>query len=199
MHPIRVVAIAALTLVAVITMSGPATATSSVDLDTLIPPPPPGADCWGDGSRIICHTSVIEPDRLNEPLLELPCGTVYETSFDVRRGIRWYDASSRTIVKRVVFFDLGGTWSLSPTGAGPSAKVTVNALSRDVVFPDPEDQDTWPTTFYGAGFTVQAAGYGVITHVTHEEGYGPDEDAHGVADAVNDPAVASELCAALGA
>jgi hypothetical protein len=169
-----------------------------VDQDTLIPQPPPGADCRADGNRVICHTAVVEPDKVNEPLLELPCGTVYETSTDVRRGIRWYDASSRTIVKRFVSFDLQGAWSLSPAGAGPAARIAVHAVSRDVSFPDPEDPDSWPTTFYGAGLTVQAPGYGVIALVSHEEGYGPDEDAHGVGGALEDPEVASELCAALG-
>jgi hypothetical protein len=176
-----------------------ASSTDPIDLDTLIPPPPDGADCRLDGNRIICHTSVIEPQRIHEPLFDLPCGTIYETSTDVRRGIRWYDASSRSIVKRIVFFDLEGTWSLDPGGAEPRATVTVNAVSRDTAFPDPYDQDSWPTRFYGVGFTVRAQAYGVIAHVTHAQGYGPDEDGHGVEDAVEDPTVLKEVCEALGA
>jgi hypothetical protein len=174
-------------------------AADAVDAESLIPPPPEGADCKATGTRVICHTSVIEPDFVNEPLIDLPCGTVYETSHDERRGLRWYDGETSEIEKRLVFFDLHGSWSLSPTGEGPTVSVSVNAVSRDVVFPDPFDQDTWPTSFHGAGFTVKAPGYGVITKVTHDEGYGPDEEAHGLADALSAQGVASELCAALGA
>jgi hypothetical protein len=133
---------------------------------------------------------------VNEPILDLPCGTVYETSHDERRGLRWYDAASGLIVKRLVFFDLHGSWSLSPSGP-PTVRVTVNAVSRDVIFPDPYDQDTWPHEFYGVGFMMQARGYGVITNVTHDEGYEPDEWAHGLVDALAAPEVSSELCAAL--
>jgi hypothetical protein len=197
----RLVAFARVALLAVIGltwMTVPVSAGSPVDPDSLIPVPPPGADCRADGNRIICHTSVIEPDAVNEPILELACGTIYETSHDVRRGIRWYDATSRTIQKRYVAFELAGTWSLSPNGSGPTATVTVQAISRDVVFPDPYDPDTWPTTFYGVGFSVRAPGFGVIAHVRHEDGYGPDEESHGVADALGDQEVSSELCAALG-
>jgi hypothetical protein len=193
---IAVAFVAALTATAV--MAVPAVGKPAVDTDALIPPPPDGADCRADGNRIMCHTSVIEPDRVNEPLLDLPCGTVYETSTDERRGLRWYDSSSLTIVKRLVFFDLEGTWSLSANGEGPKAKITVHAVSRDVVFPDPFDQDTWPHVFHGVGLTVGAPGYGVIAHVTHQEGYEPDEGDHGVSSALQDPKVSSELCAALG-
>ena len=177
----------------------PLSAQPSVDLGALIPPPPPGADCQVVGTQVICQTGVVEPERVNEPLLDLPCGTVYETSTDVRRGLRWYDSASLAIVKRLVFFDLEGTWSLSATGAGPTARITGRAVTRDVSFPDPEDPDTWPTTFYGPGFTIQAEGFGVIAQIGSPEGYDPDDFAHGVADAVQDPDVAGELCAALGA
>jgi hypothetical protein len=201
MEPIRILATAiafVLSGLAVAADTGAATAKPTVDTDTLTPPPPDGADCRADGNRIICHTSVIEPDRLSEPLFDLPCGTVYETSTDERRGLRWYDAGSLTIVKRLVFFDLHGTWSLSASGNGPTAKVTVNAVSRDVAFPDPYDQDTWPTVFHGVGFTIEAPGYGVIAHLTHQQGYEPDEGDHGTSSSLQDPAVSSELCAALG-
>ncbi len=180
-------------------LTSPVAAKPPVDAESLIPPPPEGADCSANGTRVFCHTSVIEPDFLNEPILDLPCGQMYETSHDERRGLRWYDAASRMIVKRLVFFDLHGWWSLSPTGAGQIVRVSVNAVSRDVVFPDPYDQDTWPHEFHGVGFKIQAPGYGVITSATHAEGYEPDDEAHGLADALTAPGVSGELCAALGA
>ena len=197
-HP-RYVATAALAILGLVLVAPPITARPSVDLDALIPPPPPGADCRVVGTQVICHTGVVEPERVNEPLLDLPCGTVYETSTDVRRGLRWYDSTSGTIVKRLVFFDLEGTWSLSAAGTGPTVTITGRAVRRDVSFPDPEDPDSWPITFHGPGFTIQAERFGVIAQIGGPEGYDPDDFAHGVADAVQDPDVAIELCAALGA
>jgi hypothetical protein len=190
---------AALAILALVLVGPPITARPSVDLDALIPPPPPGANCRVVGTQVICHTGVVEPERVNEPLLDLPCGTVYETSTDVRRGLRWYDSTSLTIVKRLVFFDLEGTWSLSAVGVGPTVRITGRAVNRNVIFPDPEDPDTWPATFHGPGFTIQAEGFGVIAEINSLEGYEPDDFAHGVANAMHDPDVASELCAALGA
>ena len=196
--PSRYLSAAALAILGFALIASPLVARPPVDLDSLIPPPPPGAHCRVVGTQVICHTGVVEPERVNEPLFELPCGTVYETSRDVRRGLRWYDSTSLTIVKRSVFFDLEGTWSLSATGAGPMATITGRAVTRDISFPDPEDPDTWPTTSYGPGFTIRAEGFGVIAQIGSPEGYDPDDFAHGVADAVQDPDVAIELCAALG-
>jgi hypothetical protein len=169
-----------------------ADAAPAVDPGMLIPPPPPDADCRRDGRLILCHTAVVF-DPVGEPQFNLPCGTVYETGVDARRGIRWYDAASLRIVRRFVSFDLDGTWSLSSTGDGP-VTVTAHAMSRDVLFPDPYDPDTWPTTYHGAGFTVLARGFGVIVRVPD---YEPDGDAHGVASAFDDPVASAELCEAM--
>jgi hypothetical protein len=81
-----------------------ANAGTTVDPETLIPPPPPGSQCTATGAFIICATS-FEVHTVNEPILDfdLPCGTIYETIDDVRRGIRWYDVDDLTIVKRLVF------------------------------------------------------------------------------------------------
>jgi hypothetical protein len=120
-------------------LAGPAAA-ATVDPDTLNPPPPPGADCREDGTWIICHTGLTF-DAVNAPIDDfgLPCGTIYETSNDVRRGIRWYGRADRTIVKRVVTQDVEGTWSLSPTGAGPAVSLSAHAnwraLSPDTTSP----------------------------------------------------------------
>ena len=74
------------------------------------------AECRADGQWILCHTTLpLEP--VNEPVFDLPCGTVYETSRDVRHGIRWYNAADSVIVKRHVTQDFEGTWSLSRTMA----------------------------------------------------------------------------------
>ena len=168
---------------------------STVDPDTLIPPPPPGAECSATGAFVICHTDFVET-AVNEPIFDLPCGTIYLTINDVRRGIRWYDSSDLTIVKRLVFQDAEGSLSLSPTGEGPTVTVTVHANWRNVEFPDPFDESTWPTTSHGNGFTLSAPGFGVIAHVAGLDL--PDGTHHGVARVIEDPTVAAELCAALG-
>ncbi len=61
-----------------------------------------------------------------EPVLELPCGTLYQTSRDDREGIRWYEDA--LIVRRFVSRHMSGYWSLSPTGEGP--RVTISGHSN---------------------------------------------------------------------
>jgi hypothetical protein len=191
----RVAAMALLTMVVVVPS---ALAGSTVDPNTLIPPPPPGAECRATGAFVICHTDFVET-AVNEPIVDfaLPCGTIYETINDVRRGIRWYNSSDLMIVKRLVFQDAEGTWSLSPTGDGSTVTLTAHANWRNLEFPDPLDESTWPTTFHGNGFTLQAPGFGVIAHIAGLDL--PDGTHHGVARVIEDPAVAAELCSALGA
>ena len=84
-----------------------AAAKAPVDPDTLVPPPP-NATCQATGRFIVCDTS-FAIHLVNEPIdFGLPCGIVYETVDDVRRGERWYDADTLTIVKRLVFQDMAG-------------------------------------------------------------------------------------------
>jgi hypothetical protein len=99
-----------------------ATAGATVDPSTL-QPVPPNAVCRADGSYVICDTFVDET-LVNEPIFDLPCGTVHETSSYHGAGTRWY--VNGLLVKRHVAAGLDGTWSLSPTGAGPTLKVTAN-------------------------------------------------------------------------
>ena len=95
-----------------------AAAGKSVDPAALTPAPAlvgAQAECRADGQWILCHT-VVTFELANEPVFDLPCGTIYETSTDVRLGTRWYDAADSVIVKRHVRQDLEGSWSLSPDG-----------------------------------------------------------------------------------
>jgi hypothetical protein len=186
-----------LALAGLLWMAGPAAAGPLVDPSTLQPPPPPGAECRLDGAWIICHTSLVFTP-VNEPILDfqLPCGTVYETASDVRRGIRWYDSSTGKLMKRFVSQDFEGTWSLSSTGAGPTVTVTAHANWRNV-YAVPGDESSGPTIFHGNGFTIRAPGFGVIVHIAGLDL--PDGTHRGVARVIEDPEVAAELCAALTA
>jgi hypothetical protein len=176
-----------------------ATATAArtpVDPETLIPPPP-NATCHEAGRQIVCDTA-FEIHLTNEPVdFGLPCGIVFETTDDVRRGTRWYDADTFTIAKRLVFQDMTGMWSLSPDGSGPVVRISAHANWRNLEFPDPFDESTWPTTFHGNGFTASAPGYGVIIHFAGLDE--PDGTHHGAATPfLDDPEIADEICDALG-
>jgi hypothetical protein len=98
-------------------------ARSLVDPSTLVPEPPPGAVCWAVGGGTICHTQVSFPS-VNEPVLDLACGNVYQTGTDVRLGIRWYNDENK-LVKRLFTLTADASWSLSPQGAEPTVDVTI--------------------------------------------------------------------------
>jgi hypothetical protein len=151
------------------------------------------AECRADGQWILCNTT-LALELVNEPVFDLPCGTVYETSRDVRHGIRWYNAADSVIVKRHVTQDLEGTWSLSPEGAGPTVAISTHANWYDSQYADPTDLDSGVGAAHGE-FTAQAPGFGVIAHIAGLDR--PDDTHRGVFQPIEDPAVAAELCAAL--
>lgn len=168
-----------------------------VDPATLNPVPPSflNPQCSLDGAWIICHTTLG-----GEPFSEaidfgLPCGTVYSTGVDTRHGTRWYDSGTRTIVKRFVRQDAGFTFSLSPDGSGPTATVAIHATWWNREIPDPSDVDGSPQMYHGTE-TWSAPGFGTIVHIAGLSD--PDGTHHGLLQPVEDPAVAAELCSALG-
>jgi len=171
-----------------------ATAENTVDPNALTPVPPPELqpDCRADGRWIVCYT-MVATHFVNAPINDfgLPCGTIYETSTDIRHGIRWYDAGDSVIVKRHVREDLGGVWSLSPDGAGPVVRVTIHANWYDSHYADPLDLDSGVREYHGM-FSANAPGIGNIAITAgHDE---PDGTHHGV---VPGPDAAANLCAAL--
>jgi hypothetical protein len=176
----------------------PAFAASSkaVDPGALTPAPllvGAEAECRADGRWILCHT-ILVIELVNEPVFDLPCGTVYETSSDIRHGTRWYNAADSVIVKRHVRQDAEGTWSLSPEDAGPTVAVNAHANWYDSQYADPNDLDSGVGASHGE-VTVSAQGLGVIAHIA---GLDRADDTHrGVFRFIDDPAVAAELCAAL--
>jgi hypothetical protein len=168
-----------------------AAARGLVDPNTLIPVPPPGAECHGDGQWIICRTAVSFAP-VNEPGFELPCGTAYATGTDDRRGIRWYN-SDRRLAKRFVTQDVDIEWSLSPTGGGPTVTETAHVNWRNE-YAVPGDESTGPQITHGES-TLQAPGFGVIAHVAGLDL--PDRTHRGVFRDLSDPDAAAEVCAAL--
>jgi hypothetical protein len=112
----------------------PAAAGPLVDPSSPRQPPPPGADCRLDGAWIICHTSV-DFFPVNEPIFDLPCGTLYETATDIRRGIRWHDNSTGMLVTR------------SSLKTSPALGVCrLSGLVRGSLSPPTRTRATWTST-----------------------------------------------------
>jgi hypothetical protein len=153
----------------------------SVDPSTLTPPPTPGvvAQCKQTGKDIICQTFFDEPSQVNEPVFDLSCGTVYETSDVHREGIRWY-SSEGLLLRRFVTEDVEGSWSLSPTGEEPTVRFFAHDNWTDV-YAIPGDGESVSTTYHGDSFTAMAPGYGVLFHIAGTDL--PDGTHHGAGGA----------------
>ena len=183
-----------LALAGLVGMAVPAAAGPLVDPDTLQPPPPPGAECRLDGQWIICQTSFVE-DLVNEPTgIVLPCGELYDTSHDVRSGIRFYNAEG-LLVKRFVTQASDGTFSLSPTGEGPAVDLRVNA-NWWIILAVPGDESTGELTQHGNVVTLSIPGFGVIVHIAGLDL--PEGDHRGAFRILlEDPQVAADVCEVL--
>jgi hypothetical protein len=144
----------------IVLAAGPAAAGPLVDPSTL-QPPPPNAVCREAGGQVICDTFLVE-ELVNEPIrdFDLPCGTIYETIHYRGDGTRWYVDGK--VVLRHVEASLKGTWSISPTGAGPTVKIS-GSWSVWTVWTTPGDDSTAvDTRSSGSDFKLSAPGFGVI-------------------------------------
>ena len=176
-------------LLAGLTVASPtASAGSSVDPGTLQPPPPPGAECQTIGQGVRCDTFFLV-EFVNEPGFELPCGTFYETIHDMRTGIRWYDSDGR-LVKRLVHQDAEGSWSLSPSGAGPTVVISAHGGWGEV-YPVPGDESSAVGHASGNGLIIKDDRGGVIAHIAGHEG---GDEFHGL---FRFDSAFEEICAAL--
>jgi hypothetical protein len=160
---------------------------------TTLQPVPPNAVCRADGPQVVCDTFVDET-LVNEPVFDLPCGTVYETSSYHGAGTRWY--VDGLLVKRHVASRLDGTWSLSPTGAGPTLDLSAHESSNSYwVVPGSGGDETATTTYHGSSFKVTAPGGGVLIQISGST-Y-PGGVHRGVLRGEPSPETATTLCAAL--
>lgn len=175
-------------------MTAPVAAGPIVDPSTL-QPEPPNAVCREDGRQVICDTFLVE-EVVNEPIadFDLPCGTIYETSHYRGDGTRWYVDGK--VVRRHVAASLDGTWSLSPTGAGPTVKIS-GYWSIWTVWTTPGDDSTAvDTRSSGSDFKLSAPGFGVI-NLSAGLTY-PDGTHHGITPEFPfTPEIEAALCAAL--
>lgn len=171
-----------------------AAAAAPVDVNTLVPAPPPGAACHAAGARTVCRT-IFDNSVTNGEAFVLPCGQVYETADDVRRGLRWYEDNQ--LVRRFVFQSASGSWSLSPDGAGPTVTWTAHANWQNVEVDVQADEETWPTTYHGMQFRITGRdGRPILQYAGIDR---PDGSHSGAGEPFDpgSPAVQAALCAAL--
>ena len=176
----------AVILVAVaLLMSGSgASARSYVDPTTLTPPLKPFRVCWQLGPYVQCDTSgVVSYENL--PTDVAPCGLIYETATEDSNSTRWYQDG--LLVRRAVEESVKGTWSLSPTGDGPTVIFARN-VSWDEDFTTPGDVDTSVSNYRGSTLRVPALGSDL-----HDVGvWMPDGTHHGLVTYTDE--AAARLC-----
>ena len=129
-------------------------ARTPVDPATLTPPLEPYRLCYEQGPWVNCDTSSVS-HLTNEPVVDLPCGTIYETSTDSRHATRWY--RDGLLVERIVQSKVRGTWSLSPTGASPTVAFMAD-LSWDEQFLVPGDLSSDSETSHGNFIRIDGMG-----------------------------------------
>lgn len=165
-------------------------ARTPVDPATLTPPLEPYRVCYEQGPWVNCDTSSVS-HLTNEPVADIPCGTIYETSTDTRHATRWY--RDGLLVERIVQSKVRGTWSLSPTGAGPMVAFTAD-LSWDERFLVPGDLSSDYEVSRGNFIRIDGMG-----SLMRDAGtWLPDGSHHGLLTIFSDESNAT-LCALLAA
>lgn len=176
MNRTRLVIGVTLGVLLVLTTVPAASAGTSVDPDTLTPPPPPGATCEAvGGGTVICHTAISFPVD-GEAIFDIGCGSVYATSTDDRVGIRWY--TDGLLTKRFYRGALDGTWSLTPDASGTVIDITGN-WSATAYWMVPGDNDTVVQTEHGLEVHATATGLGASLIIAGKI-FDPDGTLNGV-------------------
>lgn len=192
LRALRSLLLAAVTAGSLLIGGASATFAAEVDPSSLTPPPPPGARCFTTGpGRVTCDT-VLDFTFENEPDFELPCGQLYISGTDFRDGFRFYEDG--LIVRRHVTASLNATWSLSPTGDGPSVRLIAH-LSWWSVWPVPggvDGQDVLTST----GVDIKVIGPGLGADFQGTGRFDPDGSHSGLSTAFSDESIVA-LCEAL--
>ncbi len=178
-----IVAVMVVAIASLASASG-VSARSYVDPTTLIPPLKPFRVCWQLGPTVQCDTSGVTSYE-NLPTDEAPCGLIYETATEDSNATRFYEDG--LLVRRRVEESVKGTWSLSPTGAGPTVAFARN-VSWDEQFTVPGDVDSSVSNYRGATLRVPALGSDL-----HDVGvWLPDGTHHGLVTYTDE--AAARLC-----
>jgi hypothetical protein len=179
--------------IAVLTSLGGATIVSAhtrVDPTILTPPLLPFRVCFEDGPWVKCDTSTPTQTYANQDTgFDFPCGTIYESATITTHATRWY--RNLLLVERDAQEHIAGTWSLSPSGSGPTVRFAVDDNWHET-FLVPGDLSSDSEVAHGSFLRVPALGAGF-----HESGIGMrDGTQHGHLDSFTDEAIA-RLCALL--
>lgn len=192
MKPQRLILSVAIAAVASLSGATITSARTLVDPTSLTPPLLPFRVCYEDGPWVKCDTSG-SGSWENQPIDEfgLECGTIYETAADSTHATRWYQ--NLLLVERDAQTHVSGTWTLSPTGAGPSVRFGID-LSWHETFLVPGDLSSDSEVIHGSFLRIPALGVGF-----HASGIGMANGTdHGYFNSFTDEAKA-QLCEALGA
>jgi hypothetical protein len=171
----RLLLIAAIAALTALSGASVATAHTLVDPTTLTPPLKPFRVCYEDGPWVRCETGGAGGYE-NQPVSDgpasgLPCGTIYETESDTAHATRWYE--NLLLVERDAEQQITGSWSLSPTGSGPTVAFASDESWHET-FLVPGDLSSDSEVFHSS-FRVPALGAGF-----HDAGiYLPDGTQHG--------------------
>jgi hypothetical protein len=139
--------IAAIVAIASLVGASVTSAHTLVDPTTLTPPLKAFRICYQDGPWVKCDTSTPTTSFANQANtdFDLPCGTIYESGTVTTHATRWY--KNLLLVERNAQEHIVGTWSLSPTGSGPTV-----AFAAD---------DNWHETFLVPG---DLSSDSIVTH-----------------------------------
>jgi hypothetical protein len=174
MKPRRLLLITAIVAIASLGGASVTTAHTLVDPTTLTPPLKPFRVCYEDGPWVKCDTSDPTTTYANQPGGDdfgLPCGTIFESATITTHATRWYQ--NLLLVERDAQEHIAGTWSLSPTGSGPTVAFAADNSWHET-FLVPGDLSSDSEVFHSA-FRVPALGAGF-----HDAGiYLPDGAQHG--------------------
>jgi hypothetical protein len=172
-HALRSIALSAILALVIAPAAG--ARSTAVDVDALLPPPPPGATCASVGNDTIRCDTFKDFDLDHEPVFEVHCGTVYETSADHRDGIRWYRGG--VLVKRHVDADLDGFWSVDPTATDSGVRLFA-AWASTSTWTVPGDDSTVQERLQGVLGRVNVGGRPLYDFSGQNE---PDGSYHGLA------------------
>jgi hypothetical protein len=196
----RLVLAATMLAIAMLGSAGIASAAHvQVDPTSLTPPLQPYRVCYLDGQSIRCDTSTNASWAI-VPAFDLPCGTVYESATRVGRSVRYYNLD-KLLVERNAEEEINGSWTLSPTGAGPFLQIRVNDGWHEH-FVIPGDLNSDVERAHGSFLHVISLGNVILDVGIRFE---PSDTGHGYTFGTaasnifdgTDPVREAELCAAL--
>jgi hypothetical protein len=190
MKPRRLLFVAVILAIASFGGASVASAHTLVDPTTLTPPLKPFRVCYQDGPWVKCDTSNPPTSYANQANtdFDLPCGTIYESGTVTSHATRWY--KNLLLVERNAQQHIAGTWSLSPTGSGPTVAFATD-ISWHETFLVPGDLSSDSEVSHGSFLRVPALGADF-----HDSGINmPDGTHHGHTSFTD--AAKAQLCALL--